>query len=115
VVDGPGFLGAQAKIRSVVKIWVALEGSRGLARDEDSNFYWIETLENYLHTDPKSGEGTFAQGGDSINNPAIVLKYSSRASLRRWRRLQGRPLPAEEGAARQRPPSNLGIALDNLG
>jgi hypothetical protein len=63
VVDGPGFLGAQAKIRSVVKIWVALEGSRGLARDEDSNFYWIETLENYLHTDPKSGEGRFAQGG----------------------------------------------------
>jgi hypothetical protein len=41
---------------------VALEGSRGLARDENSNFYWIETLENYLHTGPKSGEGRFAQG-----------------------------------------------------
>jgi hypothetical protein len=54
VVEGPGFLGAQAKNWSVVKIWVALEGSRGLARDEDSNFYWIETLENYLHTGPKS-------------------------------------------------------------
>jgi hypothetical protein len=41
---------AQAKKWSVIKIWVALEGSRGLARDEDSDFYWIETLENYLHT-----------------------------------------------------------------
>jgi hypothetical protein len=65
VVEGPGFLGAQAKNWSVVKIWVALEGSRGLARDEDSNFYWIGTLEIYLYTGPKSGEGTFAQGGDS--------------------------------------------------
>jgi hypothetical protein len=40
-----------------------LECSRGLAMDEDRNFYWIKTLENYLHTDPKSGEGRFAQGG----------------------------------------------------
>jgi hypothetical protein len=40
-----------------------VEASRALARDENRNFYWIETLENYLHTDPKSGEGRFAQGG----------------------------------------------------
>jgi hypothetical protein len=62
-VEGLGYLGAQAKSWSVIKIWVVLEGSRGLARDEDRKFYWIETLENYLHTDPKSGEGRFAQGG----------------------------------------------------
>jgi hypothetical protein len=37
--------------------------STGLARDEDNDFYWIETLENYLHIGPKSREGTFAQGG----------------------------------------------------
>ena len=56
-MEGPGCLGAQAKSWSVIKIWVVLEGSRGLARDEDRSFYWIETLENYLHTGPKSGWG----------------------------------------------------------
>jgi hypothetical protein len=62
-VEVPGCLGAQAKSWSVIKIWVVLEDSRALARNENRNFYWIETLENYLHTDPKSGEGRFAQGG----------------------------------------------------
>ena len=51
---------------------MALEGSRGLARDEDSNFYWIGTLEIYLYTGPKSGEGTFAQGGGIVSKQLCV-------------------------------------------
>jgi hypothetical protein len=50
MVEGPEHLRAQAKSWPVIKIWVALEGSTGLARDENSSFYQIEPLESYLHT-----------------------------------------------------------------
>jgi hypothetical protein len=52
VAKGLGSLKAQAKNWSVVKAWVALEGSRGVARDEYNTFHWIETLEKDIYTGP---------------------------------------------------------------
>jgi hypothetical protein len=63
MVEDPCCLGAQAKSWPVIKIWVALEGSRGLARDKNNSFYWMKTLEKYLYTGPNSGEVGCDQGG----------------------------------------------------
>jgi hypothetical protein len=70
-----GSLKALARNWSVIQIWVAPEDSRDPTRDKSSNSHWMQTLENYsvIYTDPKSGEYTFVQEGDSIIKLFLIL------------------------------------------